>query len=528
MPEEKDRRWTAGEEEWSGAEKEASGASSRQELNLTEKEDDSASGGEERVRAEKVPGSAGGVEDTLILAEADQDARGSGQGELGVDAPANPLSKLRKEYGAIAIPAGLDGAVAAGLARAKRRRRSRRRSRVAAWTAAAMLLLFIGSVRVSPVFASYLEKIPGMEGFVQFFSQDKGLQLAVDNDLLQKVDKADSHDGLTFRVDGVVADEARIVVFYTLKAEERNANPESYQFNLRMYDESGTRIREGYFFSSGVRASEASEETGTLEIEFDEATKARPVKLDISVSRSNERSSVGPEWVVSFPLDTEKFAGLKREIAVNKAFESAGQKFVVEEAVFYPTRMKLAIRFDPANPLHIFGLTGLKLKDEEGRTWTTSTATLGTDRQTYFFESTYYTRPHRLTLEGAGVNALPEAERPIKLDLINNRLISGPSNLLSADSVLDGDNRRITLRVRVSPGDNSGVSIEKATDGAGRVFETHLMETHSSTDSNDRDREMTFVFENGAEMKDMLTMIPSWFPAAMDSPFSVEFETPFK
>ncbi|WP_438431693.1 DUF4179 domain-containing protein [Gorillibacterium sp. sgz500922] len=528
MPEEKGRRWTAGGEERSGAEKDGSGTSSRQELNLTEQEDDSASGGEERVRAEKVLASAGGVEDTLILAESDQDARGSGQGELGVDTPANPLSELRKEYGAIAIPAGLDGAVATGLARAKRRRRSRRRSRAAAWTAAAVLLLFIGSVRVSPVFASYLEKIPGMEGFVQFFSQDKGLQLAVDNDLLQKVDKADSHDGLTFRVDGVVADEARIVVFYTLKAEPGKAIPDSQTFNLQMYDESGSRIREGYVFSSGSSATEESEQTGKLEIEFDEATKARPVRLDITFSRQNEGIAFGPGFTVSFPLDTEKFAGLKREIAVNKAFESAGQKFVVEEAVFYPTRMKLTIRFDPANPLHIFGLTGLKLKDEEGRTWTTSTASLGTDRQTYFFESTYYTRPHRLTLEGTGVNALSEAERPIKLDLAGNRLISGPSNLLSADSVLDGAKRRITLRVRVSPGDNSGVSIEKATDGAGRVFETHLMETHSSTDSNDRDRELTFVFENGAEMKDTLTMIPSWFPALLESPFSVEFETPFK
>ncbi|WP_058303190.1 DUF4179 domain-containing protein [Gorillibacterium timonense] len=464
----------------------------------------------------------------------DAKASGKPEGESSSSREEHPPSKLtlaelKSHYENTSLPSGLAGVVQSGMARAAKRRQTKIRSRLAAWTAAAVLLLFIGSVRVSPVFASYVSRIPGMEGFVEFFSQDKGLQLAVDHDLMQEIDASDSREGVTFRVNGVIADEARIVIFYTLTADKNTDLPPSFGYDVRLYDDQGQAIKEGYTVAGGFYPPPDKTASNSLEIELMEDLRLEPAKIDIALHPESEPGvKSGSEWKVSFSIDQSKFQGMRQEQRIDKSFTVAGQTFRLENAIYYPTRMKLKVVFDPANPLHIYGLEGLTLKDENGRAWTTKTATFDPDGMTYFFESTYFTRPHRLTLEGLGVVALKNEDLPIRVDLKTGKLLNGPSGLEYLGSEVSGKDRRVSFRVKRNSDYTAGFSIEKATDEAGTLFEAHTMETRQQTfDEGEIDYSYIFVFTNGAQMKDTLAIYPSYFPAVLQDPYKVEFKTPF-
>src|SRR5699024_2285792 len=105
---------------------------------------------------------------------------------------------------------------------------------------AAVIFLFVLSVRVSPVFASYAGQIPGLDRIVELIRGDKGLESAVKNDFVQVIGKSATHEGITFTVDEIIADEAKMIIFYTLEADK------DYNYlmlgDLEITDENGKNI----------------------------------------------------------------------------------------------------------------------------------------------------------------------------------------------------------------------------------------------------------------------------------------------
>lgn len=112
------------------------------------------------------------------------------------------------------IPAEADLAIAQGIQRAKALRRRKRTSLTAAASFILLVTVFAAMVHVSPAFASAIRQIPGMEVFVRILStQDKGLAQAFDNEFFQPINISHTQNGETFTLNGVIADESRIVVF---------------------------------------------------------------------------------------------------------------------------------------------------------------------------------------------------------------------------------------------------------------------------------------------------------------------------
>ncbi|MEO3943817.1 DUF4179 domain-containing protein [Gorillibacterium sp. CAU 1737] len=435
------------------------------------------------------------------------------------------LAEWKQCYTETPLPAGLDEAVRIGIERGARRRRTRGRSRLAAWSAAAVLVLFLGSVRVSPAFAAYISQIPGLESFVEWLTLDKGLQLAVDHDLVQEIGVSDTHDGVEFRVDGVIADEARIVIMYSFVVKTPGAKiPDQAHFRLGLYDSNGKRIEGGYAVSGGSSPAEGDTVSRVLEVELMEENNPAPQSLEVAMVQEAATGITAGEWKVGFDLDTAKFQGMRQEQELHHTFTSAGQTFTLKRAIYYPTRMKLEIDSDPNNRLHIFGLTGLSLTDEEGRVWTTKTATIDPDGWTVFFESSYFTRPKRLTLSGLGVNALPENERVLQLDLDSGKLTGGPADLSFEGSRVNGNDRSFTFKMPYESEHPIAFQMEKVTDSTEKAFESHLFESHQSDGGI---LEQTITFQGGKEMKGTLTFRISGYPRVERSPFTVEFETPF-
>lgn len=97
------------------------------------------------------------------------------------------LQARKAEYDTMPVPdTATSRAVQAGIQQASRKRKTRLRWLTSSISAAALILLFTGCIRVSPAFASFVEQLPGMEGVVNLIRQDKGLMMAIDQSLLQK------------------------------------------------------------------------------------------------------------------------------------------------------------------------------------------------------------------------------------------------------------------------------------------------------------------------------------------------------
>ena len=57
----------------------------------------------------------------------------------------------------------------------------------------------------------------------RLIAHDRGLAEAVRNDYYQPIGASQTLDGVTLTVDGVIADESRLVLFYTITDPEGNA-----------------------------------------------------------------------------------------------------------------------------------------------------------------------------------------------------------------------------------------------------------------------------------------------------------------
>ena len=83
--------------------------------------------------------------------------------------------------------------------------------------AAVLLITLVTSIRVIPAFADVVASIPGMEKIVALIQDNKGLQAAIDNEYYQLLNHSIDKDGVTLTLDGAIADEQEMILFYTVK-----------------------------------------------------------------------------------------------------------------------------------------------------------------------------------------------------------------------------------------------------------------------------------------------------------------------
>ncbi|HET7615643.1 MAG TPA: DUF4179 domain-containing protein, partial [Bacillales bacterium] len=140
------------------------------------------------------------------------------------------LNDLNEKYEMIHVPDSIDAFIAAGMKQGKKQKVQRFRMRMFAAAASLFVFIFAGTIRLSPAFASYVDGIPGFHQLVELIRYDQGLQDAVKNNFIQPVNRSVRHQGVTFTVKNVIADNSRMILFYTLDADHLDVvNLESVQ-----------------------------------------------------------------------------------------------------------------------------------------------------------------------------------------------------------------------------------------------------------------------------------------------------------
>ena len=169
----------------------------------------------------------------------------------------------------------LEDAIKQGFQRAKDThpvRRKRPYVKRGIWSIVVAAILFITlvtSIRVSPVMANAVASIPGMERFVDFIRDDKGLASAIKNEYYQELNLSTEKEGVTLTLDGVLADEQEMIIFYTIKGAEKN---ERFELGLPdITDRQGRDIAKYRGAEPGLGFDEkGSEQTAKVNIGFNE------------------------------------------------------------------------------------------------------------------------------------------------------------------------------------------------------------------------------------------------------------------
>ncbi|QLG42096.1 DUF4179 domain-containing protein [Paenibacillus sp. E222] len=420
------------------------------------------------------------------------------------------LNDRKREYDAISVPdAEAYQAVQAGIRQAARKRKSRLRWVMSSISAAAIILVFTGCIRISPAFASFVEQLPGMEGIVSMIRQDKGLMMAIDQSLLQKVGVTDEHDGASLTVEGIITDESRMVIFYTMKGMK---DLEKGRYDIDLLDRDGKKLPVAFSYFSPTPASESGIYEDKIDVSFAESLPPQ----ELTVVFKEQGKEPNNKWKVTFPVDRSLTKGMKKIIPVNQTMTVDGQRIQVKQAVLYPTRLVLDIEYDRNNTKKIFGIRDLQLVDEQGRAWRTDSSSISGSGSSVFFESMYFSAPKKLTLQGSGLSAVDKDELVISIDPSSGEIQGGPSSLKFLKSTAQGKNLILEFSIANAQNATSGLSFTNIKDNKGNPFEINEVGWSPSV------FEARVVIKNGAAAKGNLTMEIDSYPDQIRAPFSIE------
>ncbi|WP_336759605.1 DUF4179 domain-containing protein [Paenibacillus sp. USHLN196] len=426
------------------------------------------------------------------------------------DALEERLNGRKTEYETMPIPdAATSQAVQAGIRQATRKRKSRLRWYMSSISAAALILLFTGCIRVSPAFASFVEQLPGMEGVVSMIRQDKGLMMAIDQSLLQKVGVTDEHDGASVTVEGIITDESRMVIFYTMKGMK---DLEKGRYDIDLLDRDGKQLPVAFSYSSPNPDSESGVYEDKIDVSFTESLPPQELTV-VFKKRGKEPNN---KWKVTFPVDHSLTKGMKKNIPVNQTMTVDGQRIYVKQAVLHPTRLVLDIEYDRNNTKKIFGIRDLHLVDEQGRAWRTDSSSISGSGSSVFFESMYFSTPKKLTLQGSGLSTVDKDELVISIDPSSGEIQGGPSSLKLLQSTVQGKNLILEFSIADAQNATSGLSFTNIEDSKGNPFDINEVSWSPSV------FEARVVIKNGAAAKGNLTMEIFSYPDQIHAPFSIE------
>jgi hypothetical protein len=343
------------------------------------------------------------------------------------------LTEMKEKYQEVKIPEQIDDYINTGIQQANKRSKRSRTSTLTTLAAGIMIFILLASIRISPAFANYVSQIPGLDRIVTLVQGDKGLEAAVQNDFIQMVGESDSHNGITFKVDEIIADESRLIVFYSLKSEQKQEYISLSRIDIQ--NEAGESIigSIGYdHHQDGIKKGEVVK--GKLDIGFKKNInhpKQLTIKTKIGLSY-DEAELIDEDWIVTFPVDQEKFFNNEVTYKVDKAVMVEGQQITFKEVTVYPTRIAVHVKYDEKNTKKIFSFDDLKIVNEKGEEWASinngiSAHHISENERILFLQSNYFSKPKEIYIEFSSIRAHDKDKLEVVVDLKQKKLLKSPN-----------------------------------------------------------------------------------------------------
>lgn len=343
------------------------------------------------------------------------------------------------------IPEELETRLNQTLARAARQEMRRRWLRPlagVAGTAAAFVLLVNSSV----TFALAASRVPIVRELVEAVAFDPSLKAAVAHDYVQLVGDTYSQDGLTVKIEYLIADPMNVSVFYSLSDEQGrdleliphlqdmagNSLPVSMTFGEEGMDENeGEKglfdTLRTYLGLDKVQKTlytwrlHATEE-GVIQTQMQLHVEVRSQRdwEDIERNAMDERDPAEADmpnvlFTMDIPLTIEpQFLQSGRVFPVGQTVDVLGQKLTIDEVEVYPSNTRITWHTDPDNGAWLTYLP-FYLTDENGNRVDgikNGVSGTGNDRDfgggTIWLDSTWYDTAEHLTVHLDDAAALPK------------------------------------------------------------------------------------------------------------------------
>ncbi|WP_442602680.1 DUF4179 domain-containing protein [Paenibacillus sp. KN14-4R] len=432
--------------------------------------------------------------------------------------------EIRSQYNQIPMPPALDLHIELGVKQAKKQRKL---FHARLWSAAACTLLvitFVTTVRISSSFAAWVTQIPGLDAIVKMINGDRGLSLALENDFMQPIGLSDEHDGVKVTVDGIIVDEVRMNVFYsvTFPEERINANFPNWP-NIAFEGDPNNQPVMFNFGEYKIDKENRKQFHSILQLEYSKS----PVPFPNQVVFHLPFKDRGTEWTIPFTIDSSKFLGLKHTFPIHQAISIDDQKFTIEEATMYPTRLKLDISCDPNNTKQIFDLRDLRIVNENGEALK-NTGSIGYgDQKTYLFESNYFTMPKQLFIEGSLTAALDRNQLDLVIDPIKKEIIKRPDDRIRLQKfVPNGD--KIDVELALSNINAKQTNVFHVTSGGfvettGQKTEIGSKSAYSEGSHSNEKIINEFQIPN-RDYNGPLTFRIEYYPKFIEQPFRVQIK----
>jgi 23S rRNA pseudoU1915 N3-methylase RlmH len=396
----------------------------------------------------------------------------------------NELEKMTEQFNQTPDSIKSMDAVLSGINNAKRRIKRKRRIMQSVVAAAVILLLFCSSVKISPAFASYVSRVPGMNAIVKLLNGDHGLEDAIQHHNLQKLNLSQTKNGTTVTINSMIADSHQVIFFYTIKQPGKKIQPKLKSFDIK--NKNSHSVMEATEFNYALIGKTKKQSTikqstihDRISMSLNEKKLTDPLYLSLTFKMGT--------WTFKIPYNVTKYEKMKLSYPLHRTVSLQGQKLTIQSVTIYPTRIAVHITYDPKNTKQITHLDDLQLVDKQGRGWTpadglTSTWTSEND-QTFYLQSNYYAHPRSLYLRLTRARVIDKHDRYITVDLKKKELIGkSAANRITLKPVRTGSSfsdhkSDLTLKfaVRVPSIDHHsgyGIFDSTFTDQSGKSYET--------------------------------------------------------
>lgn len=428
----------------------------------------------------------------------------------------------------------LHSAVQSGFEKAKKehalkRTRIIKRSSWSIVIAAILLISFVTSISVSPVFANKIASIPGMERIVTLLQQDRGLTAAVENDFYQPVNLSQEKNGITVTLDGFIADKKGVVIFYSVQSKKKNRPLEIKYLDLMKENNKSLPIADTTYWSSGKPIIDEKVFSSMMTIETMDNRIIGDGNLLWSIGLKNEDRV--EHFEIPFHFKMSKFAG--KTIALNQEVTIEGQRITVQKVTINPIRAEVKLIIDPNNSKKILSFDNLKFVNDSGDEWflnNIGTAFKNVDGTEWIIslQSPYFNNADNLKLVFGKIAAIDKNDTFILIDTESKKILKQPVG--SIFSNLEVKNNKVSFKMNGNGEYKTGVS-SYFSDSEGKEFfikhdftKPMLMKTYvNGLWSKTADKGLELEFELPKEsIKNPLRFDLNYFPSWIEEDVGIE------
>lgn len=308
----------------------------------------------------------------------------------------------------------------------KVQREKRLKKRIVSVTCITMLCLsLIFSIRVSPTIASQVAKIPGFQAIVSAIAIDKGIKDIVDHDYYEEINVTQSKNGLSLTLQGAIADNSGIVLFYDADASFDISALTLEKVQLFQGDD---EIECGCTFTRNE--SNQTHISSSVEYNFLEPIVYTSKDFKAVFHFNDEEKGTID---ITLPFSLKNDIAKEKTFTANRTIDIDGQKFTITQIRRSPLKVALDIEVAKDNTMQILGLDDVAVKTESGerRDSIINGNSIGGNirdgKFTLYLQSNYFDDPKTLTVMIGAVHAVPKGDDFIEVDFGTKEILTKPN-----------------------------------------------------------------------------------------------------